>query len=121
MVLTPTAPAGPAQTPRVPAVFPAAQRLLTRAEFQGLAELPSEAEWFANIQNPNTRRAYRNDLAGFMTFVGGKSAIISLTLANVFIGTFLAMVSLALRREVPSKISTALRGRVGRLRICISA
>jgi site-specific recombinase XerD len=46
------------------------QRLLTRAEFQSLAEVPPEAEWFANIENPNTRRAYRADLRGFMRFIG---------------------------------------------------
>jgi site-specific recombinase XerD len=49
-------------------------RLLTRAEFQHLSEVPPEVEWFANIENPNTRRAYRNDLAGFMTFVGIQEA-----------------------------------------------
>jgi hypothetical protein len=27
-----------------------------------------ETEWFANIDNPHTRRAYRNDLKEFMTF-----------------------------------------------------
>jgi integrase/recombinase XerD len=45
-------------------------RLLTREEFQGLAQVPPEIEWFANIQNPRTQRAYRNDLHDFMTFVG---------------------------------------------------
>jgi len=64
MVSIQTAPASP------PASVPRAQRLLTRAEFLDLAELPSEAEWFANIQNANTRRAYRNDLGAFMRFVG---------------------------------------------------
>ena len=44
--------------------------LLTQEEFQRLADVPPEAEWFANIQNENTRRAYRNDLRQFMTFVG---------------------------------------------------
>jgi hypothetical protein len=34
-----------------------AARLLTAEEFQGLAKVPPEAEWFANIQNPRTRRA----------------------------------------------------------------
>jgi integrase/recombinase XerD len=53
-----------------PAVLPPADRLLTRAEFQTLAAVPPEAEWFANIENANTRRAYRNDLRGFMCFVG---------------------------------------------------
>ena len=46
------------------------ERLLTRTEFQGLAEVPPEAEWFANIENPNTRRAYQTDLRGFMEFCG---------------------------------------------------
>jgi hypothetical protein len=32
--------------------------------------LPPAAEWFANIDNPNTRRAYRNDLQGVHGFVG---------------------------------------------------
>ena len=30
---------------------PAENRLLTRAEFQGLAAVPAELEWFANIDN----------------------------------------------------------------------
>lgn len=46
------------------------QRLLTRAEFQGLATVPAEVEWFANIQNPRTRRAYQIDLRDFTAFVG---------------------------------------------------
>ena len=33
--------------------------LLTRAEFQNLAAVPAEIEWFANIDNKRTRRAYR--------------------------------------------------------------
>ena len=45
-------------------------RLLTRAEFQGLAQIPPELEWFANIENPRTRRAYQNDLRDFAAFVG---------------------------------------------------
>ena len=45
-------------------------RLLTREEFQGLAQVPPELEWFANIQNERTRRAYQNDLHDFMGFVG---------------------------------------------------
>jgi integrase/recombinase XerD len=46
------------------------ERLLTRAEFQGLAGVPPEVEWFANIDNPNTRRGYENDVRDFMRFVG---------------------------------------------------
>lgn len=45
-------------------------RLLTAAQFQQLAEVPPEVEWFANIENPRTRRAYRIDLHDFMSFVG---------------------------------------------------
>ena len=43
---------------------------LSRAEFQGLTDVPPEAEWFANIDNAKTRRAYRIDLADFMAFTG---------------------------------------------------
>ncbi len=32
--------------------------------------MPAEMEWFANIDNPRTRRAYRIDVADFMAFVG---------------------------------------------------
>jgi site-specific recombinase XerD len=46
------------------------ERKLTAAEFQSLADVPPEAEWFANIENENTRRAYRNDLKDFMEFAG---------------------------------------------------
>lgn len=45
-------------------------RPLTAAQFQGLADVPPEMEWFANIVNPNTRRAYRNDVKSFMRFLG---------------------------------------------------
>lgn len=40
------------------------------ARFAHLAAVPTEYEWFANITNPQTRRAYRNDLNDFMTFTG---------------------------------------------------
>jgi hypothetical protein len=43
---------------------------LTAAEFQGLSAVPPEAEWFANLDNPRTRRAYRIDIHDFMGFVG---------------------------------------------------
>ena len=45
-------------------------RVLTAAEFRGLADVPPEVEWFANITNPNTRRAYQNDVCDFMKFAG---------------------------------------------------
>jgi site-specific recombinase XerD len=45
-------------------------RLLTALEFQHLAEVPPEAQWFANLDSVQTKRAYKNDLRSFMTFVG---------------------------------------------------
>lgn len=33
-------------------------QLLTTAEFHGLADFPLVIEWFANIDNPQTRCAY---------------------------------------------------------------
>jgi site-specific recombinase XerD len=49
---------------------PASSPALTAPEFHQLAQVPPATEWFANIDNPNTRRAYRNDLQEFMGFVG---------------------------------------------------
>ena len=51
---------------------PTGERLLSKPEFQRLSEVPPEAEWFANLGNENTRRAYRNDVGAFMRFVGIK-------------------------------------------------
>jgi site-specific recombinase XerD len=45
-------------------------RRLTDAQFQQLAELPPEVEWFSNLNNPRTIRAYREDVKDFMQFVG---------------------------------------------------
>lgn len=50
------------------------ERRLTAAEFQGLAEVPAAAEWFANLDNPRTRRAYRSDIEDFCSFLGLKSS-----------------------------------------------
>lgn len=46
------------------------QRKLTAPEFQALASVPPEVEWFANLRNKNTRRAYRNDVMDFRQFIG---------------------------------------------------
>ena len=48
----------------------AGERRLTAAEFQGLAEVPAAAEWFANLDNPRTRRAYQGDIEDFSNFIG---------------------------------------------------
>ena len=45
-------------------------RSLTAAEFLGLAEVPPELEWFVNIRNERTRRAYQQDVKDFTAFVG---------------------------------------------------
>lgn len=44
--------------------------ILTDQQFQGLATIPPELEWGANIRNPKTRRAYQNDVRDFCQFVG---------------------------------------------------
>lgn len=49
---------------------PALPRALTAPEFARLADVPPEAQWFANLTSNQTRRAYQNDLAGFMRFTG---------------------------------------------------
>ena len=48
----------------------ASARALTAAEFQGLAAVPPELEWFANLPNARTRRAYQQDVRDFTAFVG---------------------------------------------------
>lgn len=53
----------------VPTRLEADQRL-SAAQFRQLADVPVAAEWFANLDNPRTRRAYRIDLLDFMSFSG---------------------------------------------------
>lgn len=43
---------------------------LTAAEFKQLSEVPAVTEWFANLDNPQTRRAYRSDIGDFCSFIG---------------------------------------------------
>jgi integrase/recombinase XerD len=54
-------------TPIAPA---RASRTLTSAEFRRLADVPPEVEWFANLTNAHTRRAYENAIKDFMRFAG---------------------------------------------------
>ncbi|MBU0808318.1 MAG: tyrosine-type recombinase/integrase [Gammaproteobacteria bacterium] len=49
---------------------PSPERRLTAAQFQGLANVPAAAEWFANLDNPRTRRAYKGDIEDFCNFLG---------------------------------------------------
>src|SRR5580704_8816599 len=63
--------AKPQMTDPLPARVPAhGSRLLTAAEFHRLADVPPEVEWFANLSNPSTRRAYENAIRDFMRFTG---------------------------------------------------
>src|ERR1700677_3758823 len=59
-----------ATTDPLPIQIEPANRLLTAAEFQKLADVPPEVEWFANISNHHTRRAYENAVKDFMRFAG---------------------------------------------------
>jgi len=43
---------------------------LTRAQFDHLSKIPPEEEWLANITNPKTQRAYKNDVREFIAYSG---------------------------------------------------
>jgi integrase/recombinase XerD len=55
---------------QLPTEIRSGNRLLTAAELHRLADVPPEVEWFANISNPHTRRAYENAVRDFMQFAG---------------------------------------------------
>ncbi len=55
---------------QLPSEIAQTARLLTAAEFQNLTEVPPEIEWFANLGNAQTRRAYENAIRDFMKFTG---------------------------------------------------
>lgn len=46
------------------------QQQLQQEAFERLEDVPSELEWFANIQNKNTKRAYLRDVQQFQQFSG---------------------------------------------------
>jgi integrase/recombinase XerD len=45
-------------------------RALTAEQFQQLADVPAVLVWLGNIQNPNTKRAYKGDVEAFVAFCG---------------------------------------------------
>jgi len=51
-------------------LVPVKNLALTPSQFGALAEVPPELEWLANLTNPKTRRAYRNDVGEFSSFTG---------------------------------------------------
>lgn len=55
---------------QLPTTIAPVGRLLTATEFQRLADVPPEIEWFANLNNKATRRAYEAALQDFMGFTG---------------------------------------------------
>lgn len=57
-------------TDQLPAPIQPGGRLLTAEAFQRLADVPPEIEWFANLGNKATRRAYENALQDFRHFTG---------------------------------------------------
>jgi integrase/recombinase XerD len=63
------------------------QGALTAAQFGALAEVPAELEWLANITNPKTRRAYKNDVSEFSAFAGlrGPVELRAVTRAHVIV------------------------------------
>jgi site-specific recombinase XerD len=54
----------------LPALESPQNRLLDAADFYRLAEVPAELEWFANLENFCTQRAYKHALQDFMQFTG---------------------------------------------------
>ena len=58
------------KTDQLPSPAIAYGRLLTADQFQRLADVPPEIEWFANLGNKATRRAYENAIKDFMRFTG---------------------------------------------------
>jgi integrase/recombinase XerD len=57
-------------TDQLPSEIAPGNRLLTAVEFQRLADVPPEVEWFANLTNRHTRRVYKNAIVDFMRFTG---------------------------------------------------
>lgn len=49
---------------------PGESRRLSLAQFARLADVPPEAQWFANLGSSQTKRAYQGDLHAFMAFTG---------------------------------------------------
>ena len=45
-------------------------RTISAVEFHQLAQVPPEAQWFANLESAQTKRAYQGDLRAFMAFTG---------------------------------------------------
>jgi len=62
--------AGAMTTADLPVPVDTVSRRLTALDFQGLADVPPELEWFANLGTKATRRAYETALKDFIRFTG---------------------------------------------------
>lgn len=51
-------------------LVPSDSRMLTADQFHRLSDVPPELEWFANLDSPQTKRAYKSDLNDFMRYIG---------------------------------------------------
>ena len=51
-------------------MVPGESRRLYLAQFARLVDVPPEVQWFANLGNVQTKRAYQGDLRAFMAFTG---------------------------------------------------
>jgi hypothetical protein len=63
----------PAMPPNSSVSSSPGNRLLTAAEFHRLADVPPEVEWFANLNNPSTRRIYENAIRDLTISAGSCS------------------------------------------------
>src|ERR1700674_3739557 len=70
MTPSPARPPAAHRSAALPQVRTLDRRLLTSAEFSKLKDVPPEAEWFANLESPGTRRIYKVDLRDFMKYTG---------------------------------------------------
>src|SRR5271170_5011625 len=55
---------------QLPATREAGATILSAQEFLELKDVPPEADWFADIDSPGTRRMYRIAIREFMRFTG---------------------------------------------------
>lgn len=51
-------------------ITPGESRRLTAAQFHSISQVPELHQWFANLQNQRTRRAYRADITDFTQYIG---------------------------------------------------
>ncbi len=59
---------------QLPAPTALDRRQLSSDQFRRLSAVPPEAEWFANLESPGTRRIYQTDIRDFMRFTGIRAA-----------------------------------------------